>query len=214
MKRASAAVLVAACLLGLASCATQRSAGFTLQPLASGVFLAGSGDTALVVEMGTHLIVFDPPPGEAESKAFLELAQKRFPGKPLRYLVLTRPDPAQGLRAYLAQGTELIVPRGAGEPVRRALSSPRTRIVEIADRYVLADGEREVDVLPLDDAGTAGALIGYVPDAKLGFAADTAPPALPSIVEALRKYGLRPERLVDGHGASADYAALTRRVGQ
>jgi hypothetical protein len=165
MKRACAAGLAAALLLGLASCAT-RPPG--LQELEKKTYLAGD---SLIVEMGTHLIVFDPPADAPQP--FLEAARKRFPGKPLRYLVLTRTrmDRPERLRAYLDQRTEWIVPGGAGEELRRALASPRTLIVEITDRYVLADGEREVDIVPVGDARGGAALMGYVPGAKLGFAA-------------------------------------------
>ena len=167
MQRLPAAALAAPFLLALVSCATQPP---SLQEIGKNTYLAGS---SLIVEMGTHLIVFDPPADDRQSQSFLETANKRFPGKQLRYLVFTqrRLDRPERLRAYLDQRTEWIVRRGAGEDLRRALSSPGTRIVEIADQYVLADGLREVDVLPVDDPRAEAVLMGVVPDAGLGFAA-------------------------------------------
>jgi hypothetical protein len=157
MQRPLAAAFAGPFLLVLACCATQPP---LLQALGSHAYLAGD---SMIVEMGTHLIVLDPPADERRAQSFLEAAKKRFPGKPLRYLVLTqRPmDRPERLRAYLDQRTEWIVPRGAGEDLRRALASPRTLIVEIADKYVLADGEREVDILPADGL-RPGRLVGYV----------------------------------------------------
>jgi len=159
MKRMRAAA-VAAFLLVLASCATPPS----LEEIGENAYGAGG---SLIVEMGTHLIVFDPPADERRSRSFLEATTRRFPGKQLRYLVLTRVaiEPPEALRAYLAQGREWIVRRGAAEGLRRALSSAHTRIVEISDRYVLADEEREVDIFPADGPG---GLLGYVRHAKSG----------------------------------------------
>jgi hypothetical protein len=164
MQRTLAAALAALFLSTLASCATQPP---SLQEIGKNTYVAGG---SMIVEMGTHLIVFDPPADERQSQWFLDATKKRFPGKQLRYLVFTqrRMDRPERLRVYLDQRTEWIVCRGAGDDLRRALSSPRTRIVEIGDKYVLADGEREVDILPADGPG---GLAGYVRDAKLGFVA-------------------------------------------
>jgi hypothetical protein len=157
MKRMPAAA-VAAFLL--ASCATHAP---SLQERGNGLHAAGA---SLIVEMGTHLIVFDPPADE-HSGSFMQVMSERFPRKSLRYLVFTqaRIEHPERLRAYLAQGREWIVRLGAGAGLRQALASPHTRIVEIAERFVLADEEREVEILPADGPG---GLLGYVRDVKSG----------------------------------------------
>jgi hypothetical protein len=137
----------------------------------------------------------------------------------------------------VAEGATLVVGPGSAEHFRRVLASQWTRnpdlqardlsgarIVEVKDKYVLADGGREVQVLPVDNPHARGMLIGYVPDAKLGFVTDIwspGPPlppkpnaALLSVVSAVNKYGIQPERFAGGHGGTADYAPLARLAAQ
>ena len=217
-----------------------KGPGLRLQEVGKGIYHAvGGSHNSLIVEMGTHLVVFDAPVSDWQSKWLLEAAKKQFPGKPVRYLVLTHHhmDHAGGLRAYAAEGATLIVGPGAAGHFRQVLAAPwtrnpdlkardltHTRIVEVQDKYVLADGGREVQVLPLENPHARGMLIGYVPDAKLGFVTDIWSPGPPlppkpnpgllSVVNAVRKYGIQPERFAGGHGGVADYAPLARLAGQ
>jgi hypothetical protein len=67
-------------------------------------------------------------------------------------------------------------------------------------------------------------MIGYVPDAKLGFSVDIwspgAPlpdklnPALASVVAVVKKNGIAPTRFAGGHGSVADYAPLAALEGK
>ena len=41
--------------------------------------------------MKDHLVVFDAPYGELQSRWVIDEAKKKYPGKPIRYLVLTQP---------------------------------------------------------------------------------------------------------------------------
>lgn len=216
------------------------SPGLRLQELAPGVqHVVGGSHNSLIVEMATHLIVFDSPVNDAQSKWVLDAARARYPNKPVRYLVLTHHhmDHAGGLRAYIAEGATLIVGQGSADHFRRVLSAPWSRnpdlaardlsgarIVEVAGKYVLADGRREVAVYEVANPHARGMLIGYVPEAKLGFVTDiwTPGPPLPpkpnpgllAVVEAVRKNGLQPERFAGGHGGSADYRMLARLAGE
>src|SRR5215475_8425659 len=80
-----------------------------------------------------------------------------------------------------------------------------TAIVEVAERHVIADGQREVHAYRIDNPHADGLLIGYVPDARLGFATDiwspgAGPlpdklnPALASLVAGVKKPGIEPTR--------------------
>ena len=80
-------------------------------------------------------------------------------------------------------------------------------------------------VLAADNPHAVGLLIGYVPDAKLGFATDiwspgAAPlpyklnPALASVVAVVKKNGISPTRFAAGHGSVADYAPLAALEGK
>jgi Metallo-beta-lactamase superfamily len=159
----------------------------------------------------------------------------------LDYLILTHHhmDHAGGVRAYAAQGATLVVGKGNAEHFRRVLAAPftrnpdltardlsRTPIVEVADRYVVTDGQREVHAYRIDNNPHAdGLLIGYVPDAKLGLATDiwspgAGPlpdklnPALASLVAAVKKAGVTPTRFAGGHGGVGDYAPLAALEGK
>jgi hypothetical protein len=100
-------------------------------------------------------------------------------------------DHAGGVRAYAAQGATIVAGKGTGAHFKRVLAAPFTRnpdlavkdlsatpIVEVADKHVLTDGTRKVGAYVLDNNPHAqGLLIGYVEDARLGFATDIWSPA-------------------------------------
>jgi hypothetical protein len=69
-----------------------------------------------------------------------------------------------------------------------------------------------------------GLLIGYVPDAQLGYVTDIwspgAPlpdklnPALTALVTGVKKAGITPLKFAGGHGSTADYAPLAALEGK
>src|SRR5262249_61086286 len=118
----------------------------------------GGSHNAMVVEMQDFLVVFDAPVSDWQSKWTLSQLQGKYPGKPVKYLVLTHHhmDHVGGLRAYVAQGATLVVGKGAGDHFRRVLAAPFTRnpdlasrdlsrveIIEVADKRGFGDGQRE-----------------------------------------------------------------------
>jgi glyoxylase-like metal-dependent hydrolase (beta-lactamase superfamily II) len=213
----------------------RAGAGLRLVELAPGVqHVVGGTHHSLLVEMRDHLVVFDAPVSDWHSNWVLDAARTRYPGKPVKFLVLTHHhmDHAGGLRAYLAQGATLVVGKGSAEHFRRVLAAPftrnpdlkpadltRTEIIEVADRRVFGDGQREVHAYLLDNPHARGMLIGYVPSARLGFVTDVwSPgagplpdrinPALAALVAGVRRAGIAPVRFAGGHGSVGDYAPL------
>jgi len=189
--------------------------------------------------MSNHLVVFDAPVSDAQSKWVIEAAKAKYPGKPIRYVVLTHHhmDHTGGVRGYVAEGATLVVGQGTGAHFRSVLSAPwsrnpdlaardlsRAQIVEVTDKYVLSDSKREVAAYLMDNPHARGMLMGYVPDAKLGFVTDIWSPGPPlpakpnpglvSVVSAVKKAGIQPERFAGGHGSNAEYASLARLAGQ
>jgi glyoxylase-like metal-dependent hydrolase (beta-lactamase superfamily II) len=221
---------------------TKGSTGLRLTELAPGVQHAmGGSHHSLVVEMRDHLVVFDAPVSDSQSNWLLGAARAKYPNKPVKYLVLTHHhmDHAGGLRAYAAQGATLVVGKGTTAHYQRVLAAPftrnpdlkatdlsRTPIVEVTDKYVISDGQREVHAYPIDPNPHAdGLLIGFVPEARLGFATDiwspgAAPlpeklnPALAALVAGVKKAGIAPLKFVGGHGSSADYEPLAALEGK
>jgi len=219
---------------------TKATSGLRLVELAPGVQHAvGGSHNSLAVELRDGLIVFDSPVSDAQSSWLLGALKAKYPGRSVKYLVLTHHhmDHTGGLRAYAAQGATIIVGKGAGEHFRRVLAAPFTRnpdlaardlgktpIVEVADRHVITDGQREVHAYRIDNPHAEGMLIGYVPDAKIGFVTDIwspgAPlpeklnPGLAALVGGVKKAGITPERFAGGHGGVAEYGPLAALEGK
>jgi len=208
-----------------------------LRDIAPGVsHMVGGSHNSLVVEMRDHLVVFDAPIGEVQSEMTIAAAKKRYPGKPIRALVLTHHhmDHSSGARTFAAEGATIFVGQGAGAFVRRMMQSPNTvapdrlarsprqvEVVEIADRRILNDGTRVIELHRIDNTHADGMLIGYVPHAKLGFVTDLWSPGrdpigpTPGQIELARavlKAGLDVERFAGGHGATAAFSDLAEAV--
>jgi glyoxylase-like metal-dependent hydrolase (beta-lactamase superfamily II) len=212
-----------------------KGTGLHLSEVAPGVQqVVGGTHNSLIVEMRDHLIVFDAPISDWQSKWTLDAARQKFPGKPVKYLVLTHHhmDHEGGLRAYAAEGVTLVVGQGNAEHFRRVLAAPFTRnpdlasrdlsgtkIQEVAEREVLTDGTREVVLQVIENPHAAGMVLGYVTDAKLGWVVDLWSPGrdpLPAqlnpnqmaLVAAVAKAGLAPVKFAAAHGSVGDYAPL------
>lgn len=217
------------------------SSGPRLQEVAPGVQLVqGVSHNSLIVEMRDHLIVFDAPISDAYSHWVLAQLKTRYPGKPVRTLVLTHHhmDHTSGTRAYMAQGAALVVGAGNAAHFRAMLGAPHGRspdlpqavataaqITEVADRLVLSDGTRRVSVHTVENPHAAATLIGYVEDARLGFVTDLwSPgrdplgqrlnPGQAALVAGVTKAGITPERFAGGHGSTAGYAGLAALAGK
>src|SRR5215472_6266944 len=72
----------------------------------------GGSANNLIVAMKDHLVVFDAPYGELQSRWVIDAAKAKYPGKPVKYLVLTHHhmDHTGGTRTYIAEGATVIVP--------------------------------------------------------------------------------------------------------
>jgi glyoxylase-like metal-dependent hydrolase (beta-lactamase superfamily II) len=220
---------------------TRATSSLRLVELAPGVqHVVGGSHHALIVELRDSLVVFDAPVSDWHSNWVLGAARAKYPGKPVKYLVLTHHhmDHAGGLRAYAAQGATIVVGKGNGAHVRRVLAAPftrnpdlsardlsRTEIIEVTDRRVFSDGAREVHAYLIDNPHAEGLLIGYVPAARLGFVTDVwSPgagplpdklnPALAALVAGVKKAGIAPTKFAGGHGSVADYAPLAALEGK
>ncbi len=63
--------------------------------------------------MKDGIAVFDAPGGEPQSRWTINAAKAKYPGKPIKYLILTHHhmEHASGVRTYVAEGATIIVPR-------------------------------------------------------------------------------------------------------
>jgi glyoxylase-like metal-dependent hydrolase (beta-lactamase superfamily II) len=220
---------------------TKGSQGLRLQQVATGVFqVQGGTHHSLVVEMSDFLVVFDAPVTDAQSNWLVGAAKAQFPNKPIRWVVLTHHhmDHAGGVRGMLVDGGTLVVGAPARAHFQKVLAAPMTRnpdlsprsfaaiqIMEVTASNVITDSRgRQVMMYVMDNPHAKGMMMGWVPDAKLGYVTDVWSPGPPlpakpnagllSVVNTVKKAGLQPERFAGGHGSTADYASLMRLAGQ
>jgi glyoxylase-like metal-dependent hydrolase (beta-lactamase superfamily II) len=219
---------------------TKGSAGLRLQELAPGTFhVTGGTHNSLLVEMSDYLIIVDAPVTDAQSAWVMKTTKERFPGKPIRWVVLTHHhmDHAGGVRGLLVDGGTLVVGQGSYDHFRLVLAAPitrnpdlkpmdfsRTPILEVPQSHHMSDGRRDVMVYVMDNPHAKGMLMAWVPDAKLGYVTDIWSPGVPlpakpnpgllSVVGTVKKIGIQPERFAGGHGSVAPYGQLAVMAGQ
>jgi len=219
---------------------TRATSSLRLNEVAPGVqHQAGGTHHSLIVEMRDYLIVVDAPVADGQSNWTIAAAQAKYPGKPIRFVVLTHHhmDHVGGIRAYLAQGATLVVGQGGAAHYRKMLAAPYTRnpdlaarrdlsgaqILEVADKHVFNDGKREVSVHLIENPHASALLLAYVADARIAYVTDVYSPgtplppkmnpALQSVVNGVKKAGIQPVTFVGGHGSSAPYALLVGLAG-
>ena len=216
---------------------TDDGGSLKLTDVAPNVSLAtGGSHNTLVVATNNYLVAFEAPGDDGQSQAVIDMAKQKYPGKNFRYLVLTHHhiDHSGGLRAFVADGATVVVGKGDGAFFRKVLSAPAgmnpyplkgtvtPKVIEVADKWTVNDGGREIGAFVLDNPHAQGYLIPYVPDAKLGFVTDLWNPGPPvmntnpnmvAVVRGVEKAGIQPEKFAGGHGAVGNYADLMRAVG-
>ncbi len=190
--------------------------------------IRGGTHNTVFIATDKYLIAVESPNDDGQSIQSIALAKKRFPGKPIRYLILTHHhvDHVGGMRTYAAEGAAIVVGKGNGEYFRRLLARPEklnpeapkkpftAEVIEVDGKWSVNDGGREVDAYALENSHAAGYLFPYVPDAKLGVITDLYTPGAPvpsnagiaSLVKGIAKMGIKPETIAGGHGTVGPYA--------
>lgn len=209
--------------------------GLRLADVAPGIqHVVGGTHNSLIVAMKDHLIVFDAPMNESQSTWTIDAAKAKYPGKPIKYLVLTHhhSDHAGGARTYVAEGANVVVGSPAKALFARVFAAPHAvdndrlqrtlrpaTIVEVDDQLRLTDGTREVKLYRVPNRHTEGMLIAYVPDARVGFVTDLWSPVRDQaptpwsidFLAATKALGIDPAvRFAGGHGGVAPLAELER----
>src|SRR5437867_11379407 len=134
--------------------------GLKLVELAPNVqHVQGGTANNLIVAMKDHLVIFDAPYGELQSRWGIDGAKAKYPGKPIRYLVLTHHhmDHTGGMRTYVAEGAKVIVPTPDKAYFEKDIKAPRTivpddlqkkprstEIIEVSDQRTLKDDSAEI----------------------------------------------------------------------
>ena len=194
----------------------------------------GGTHNTVFIATDKYLIAVEAPNDDGQSIQSIDMAKKRYPGKPVRYLILTHAhvDHVGGMRAYAAEGAAIVVGKGNGDYFRRVLARRETlnpeapkkafaaKVIEVDGKWSVNDGGREVDAYVLDNPHAANFLFPYVPDAKLGVVTDLYVPGAPvssnamvmALVKGIEKWGIKPETIAGGHGSVGPYADVTQAV--
>jgi glyoxylase-like metal-dependent hydrolase (beta-lactamase superfamily II) len=197
----------------------------------------GGSHNMLIVAMKDHLVVVDAPISEEQSLWAILAAKQRYPGKPIRYLVMTHHhlDHSWGVRAFMAEGATIVVGSPGksffeavakadlrAHPDRLQKNPRKANIIEVADRHVLADGSEEVTAYRMDNPHADGMLLVHVKSNNLAYNTDLYAPGRDtgrtpqnvSVQTALTKFGLRPAVMAGGHGSNGSYEDFLKLVSQ
>jgi glyoxylase-like metal-dependent hydrolase (beta-lactamase superfamily II) len=191
------------------------------------------GGTAnnLIIAMKDHLVIFDAPYGELQSRWTIDAAKAKYPGKPIRYLILTHHhmDHTGGMRTYVAEGAKVIVPTGDKAYFEKDVKMPHTivpddlqkkprgaEIVEVKDQMTLKDDTAEIHLYNIPNPHAQGFLLAHVVTGNILYVTDLISPRGPierseatvAVGTALRKYGINGALIAGGHGTTVKQADI------
>ena len=211
--------------------------GLKLVELAPNVqHVQGGSANNLIVAMKDHLVVFDAPYGELQSRWVIDEAKKKYPGKPIRYLVLTHHhmDHTGGTRTFMAEGATVIVPSPDKACFEKVARMPHTvvpdelakkrraaKVQEVKDQLSLKDDSEEIRLYNIANPHADGMLIGQVVKPNVVYVTDILSPRGPiernpgtlAVGEALKKNGITNSTIAGGHGTTAKQAEIGAALG-
>jgi glyoxylase-like metal-dependent hydrolase (beta-lactamase superfamily II) len=152
--------------------------------------VTGSTHHSLVVEMNDHIVVVEPALYEERSQAVINEIVKRWPDKPIRYIVATHShdDHIGGLRAYVAEGATIISSEAGLPEVEHILNSShnirpdsfqmsppeqvKIETVPPDEKMTISDGNRSIDIYPVNNSHSDDMLAIYLPSEKILLTSD------------------------------------------
>ena len=206
--------------------------GLKLVQLAPNVqHVEGGTANNLIVAMKDHLVIFDAPYGELQSRWTIDAAKAKYPGKPIKYLVLTHHhmDHTGGMRTYVAEGAKVIVPSPDKAYFEKDVKSPHTivpddlqkkprtaDIVEVKDQMTLKDDTAEIRLYNIANPHVQGFLLGHVVTGNILWITDLISPRGPierseatvAVGTVLRKYNITGALIAGGHGTTVKQADI------
>jgi glyoxylase-like metal-dependent hydrolase (beta-lactamase superfamily II) len=214
---------------------TDDGAMLSLTDVAPNISLmTGGSHNTMIVATGDGLVFVESPGDDGLSKIALDFAKQKYPGKPVKYLILTHHhiDHMGGLRAYAAEGATIVVGKGDGAFYRKALTAPQLlnpyqtksvapKVIEVDGKWSVKEGGTAIEAYGLETAHATGYIIPYFPDAKVALVTDLwnpgpqVPPAnaaMREVVAGIEKAGITPEKVAGGHGSVGNYADLVKSV--
>jgi glyoxylase-like metal-dependent hydrolase (beta-lactamase superfamily II) len=214
-----------------------------VERLADGVIvlhnIAGVNYNTMAVAFKDYVVAVEAPGTSDGSDKVIARIKQEFPGKPIRYVVVTHHhgDHVSGIRSYIAEGATVIATRANREVIEalaaeqrkdRLDSLPRKPEYLFADgaKRVITDGEQTLELLQVGPHPHADEmLIAHVPTARALFQADmffaptTEGPPSPrfsgelAFAKRLGELGLKLDHVASVHGRTVSYAEFVRAFG-
>lgn len=205
--------------------------------LAPGIWsIAGQNHHTIAIEQSDKILLVEAPVSDARTLAVIAKARELRPGKPLDVLINTHHhfDHAGGLRAAISQGLTIITHQANKDfyekvvyPRRHfiqqdalALNPQPLKLISVADKHVISDNLRTVEVYQVTGNPHAGTmLIVYLPAERILIQADlynppaanAVNPAFPfaaNLVENVQRRGLQVDRVVGIHGRPVPFSEI------
>jgi len=212
----------------------------TITKIGEGVYFARAySHNSMVVEFPTWLAVVEAAYTDAQSASLVRALGEQFPGKPIRYAIVTHHhyDHTGGVRGLAAVGATVLVNKGHEPALRMIVEKPHTNppdalenarkagqagTLEIYDgKKVLSDGKQSLELYPITgNPHVEPKVLAYAPSARALFQSDlffpgTGAPAGPEAVhllDSIRALKLRVDTNVGGHGGVGPFEELTKAV--
>jgi glyoxylase-like metal-dependent hydrolase (beta-lactamase superfamily II) len=209
-----------------------ENGGFKLVELAPNVqHVTGGSANNLIVAMKDGIVIIDAPVDEGQSRWVIDAAKAKYPGKPIKQLVLTHHhmDHSGGTRTYAAEGAEIVLPGQARPFVEKMLQAKHelkpdalarapkaAKIVDVKDTLSLKDDTVEINLINIPNPHADGMVIAHVVGPNLVWVTDLISPRGPinrspatvAVGEALRKANITGATIVGGHGTTAKQAEI------
>jgi glyoxylase-like metal-dependent hydrolase (beta-lactamase superfamily II) len=208
------------------------SGSFKLVELGPNVqMVQGGGANNLIVNLKDGLAVVDAPTDEGQSRWVIDAAKAKYPGKPIKYLVLTHHhmDHTGGMRAFAAEGATVIVPAQDKAYFEQVIKAPHTlepdaqqkamkpaTVQGVADTSTIKDANGDINLYNIANPHVDGYLLVHLPKDNVLWVTDLISPRGPigrnpatvAVGEALRKHNITGALIAGGHGTTAKQADI------
>jgi glyoxylase-like metal-dependent hydrolase (beta-lactamase superfamily II) len=191
----------------------------------------GGGANNLIINQKDGIVVVDAPTDNGQSKWVIDAAKAKYPGKPIKTLILTHHhnDHTGGARAYVAEGASVIVPAPdkayfetviktahAIEPDPQQKAMKPANVQEVKDTLALKDDNVDLVLYNIPNPHVDGMLIVHDVKDNVLWITDLVSPRGPvgrnpgtvAVGDALRKYNITGATIAGGHGTTAKQADI------
>jgi glyoxylase-like metal-dependent hydrolase (beta-lactamase superfamily II) len=191
----------------------------------------GGGANNLIVTMKDGLAIVDAPTDEGQSRWVIDAAKAKYPGKPIKYLVLTHHhmDHTGGMRAFVAEGATVYVPAQDKAYFEQVAKAPHTlepdaqqkamkpaNVQGVADTASIKDDNGEINLYNIANPHVDGFLLVHLPKDNILWVTDLISPRGPigrnpgtvAVGDAMRKHNITGALIAGGHGATVKQADI------